>query len=541
MTAPASPIDGGEATGKRLVVFTGDPVYSVRKGIVEINDAVPGIEWLILWQAPRKSLVQLVRNQWRNLRRNGWRWIPYQAADIWQRLTRSNATELRPQDPGNRYAMASLRAMPNVRVERFDSIHAPAAQDAVKAFAPTLGLSLAAPILRTSLFSLPRLGTINLHKGRLPDYRGMPPAFWELWHDEGSVGCSIHSVDAKLDTGELIKADSINRQAFSTVRGLQLQLDELGVRLMREAVVERLGGQHTGSPQPAGGRTFRKPTLPQVGELNRRLRALERPSASTTKRMARDLVAVAAYRAWRSGVSRVLAPRITVILYHRVSDDVRDNLTVGVEQFERQMSLLRQHCQPLTLNEVLGSAQVARSDRPLVAVTFDDGYLDNCTHAAPILLRHGIPAAFFVSTGIVDSDRQFPHDLRRGNPHIPTMRWSQLRQMRDWGFAIGSHSVSHIDCAQESAERVQAELLQSKADLERELGILSPVFAYPYGGRQHMTAARLEMVKQAGYSGCLSAYGGSNLRTVDRFNVRRRGIHWEFSDKAFLMECLGLR
>ena len=56
-----------------------------------------------------------------------------------------------------------------------------------------------------------------------------------------------------------------------------------------------------------------------------------------------------------------------------------------------------------------------------------------------------------------------------------------------------------------------------------------------------MTPQRLELVKQAAFAGCLSAYGGTNVGTVDRFNVLRRGIHWEFSDDAFLFECLGLR
>jgi peptidoglycan/xylan/chitin deacetylase (PgdA/CDA1 family) len=214
---------------------------------------------------------------------------------------------------------------------------------------------------------------------------------------------------------------------------------------------------------------------------------------------------------------------------------------VGVEQFDRQMALLRAHCHVLTLDQVLATHEVLPSDRPLVAVTFDDGYLDNYTHAAPSLRRHGIPAAFFVSTGLIGQDRRFPHDVRRGNPLIPTMTWPQLREMRDQGFTIGSHSVSHIDCAAESEDIVVAELRESRERLQHELGLSDVVFAYPYGGRQHMTAQRLQCVKDAGYVGCLSAYGGSNIGRIDRYNVLRRGIHWEFTEQAFLFECLGLR
>jgi hypothetical protein len=54
-----------------------------------------------------------------------------------------------------------------------------------------------------------------------------------------------------------------------------------------------------------------------------------------------------------------------------------------------------------------------------------------------------------------------------------------------------------------------------------------------------MTPERLALVREAGYSACLSAYGGSNVASVDRFNVLRCGVNWEFSDRAFLRLCLG--
>ena len=141
--------------------------------------------------------------------------------------------------------------------------------------------------------------------------------------------------------------------------------------------------------------------------------------------------------------------------------------------------------------------------KPIVVVTFDDGYLDNYLSALPLLLRHGIPAAFFVCTGIVGTCRAFPHDIRRGNDLIPVMNWDQLREMRNRGFTIGSHSVNHIDYAAETEETVKAELTQSLAQLQREFGPGEFIFAYPYGGRQHMTPQRLELVKRAGYAACL--------------------------------------
>jgi peptidoglycan/xylan/chitin deacetylase (PgdA/CDA1 family) len=421
-----------------------------------------------------------------------------------------------------------------------NDIHASSSIAAVSDFAPDLGLSLAAPILRRPLFSLPRLGTINLHKGKLPEFRGMPPAFWEMWHDQASVGCSVHCVDDQLDTGDVIIEASVPRAPYSTVRALQLQLDEVGIELMTEAVRSLLNGSATPHPQAAGqGTTHRKPTLSQRASLRRRL-TQPVSLATVPRQLLKEARAATVCGLYRAGLRQVVTPRITVLLYHRVSDDVRDNLTVGIEQFERQMAIVAQRCRVLSIEEVLTASVIPQSPRPLIAVTFDDGYLDNYTHAAPILRRHDIPAAFFVATGIINSDRRFPHDLRRGNSAIPVMRWEQLRRMHRWGFTIGSHTVNHIDCASEPEDVVREELNRSRDALRSELGVAEPILAYPYGGRLNMTPQRLQLVREAGYLGCLAAYGGTNVRKVDRFNVLRRGISHEFSDRAFRLECLGL-
>lgn len=526
-------------TSPKIVVFTGNLSYSVRKGIDEIDRAIPGIEWLVLVHQPVKSPARLLRNQWNNLKRNGWRWIPYQLGDIAARL------RSRFQDPGQHrwrgrsVARAALAERIAIRV--LPDIHADEALRAVEAFAPTLGLSLAAPILRRPLFGIPALGTINLHKGRVPDYRGMPPAFWELWNDEQAVGCTVHRVDDKLDTGAVLRSGSVARAPYSTVGGLQLALDDMGVALMREAVADLLAGQARDTPQPPGGKTYRKPTLAQHAILERRLQDLQRAPGGALKRLAKHGLSVAAHWSWHLLLWRLLAPRVTVLLYHRVSDSARDNLTVGVEQFARHMALVRQHCQVLSIEEVVAMETVPRSRRPLVCITFDDGYRDNYEHAAQIMLRHEIPGAFFVSTGLIGTERPFPHDVRRGNAAIPMMDWDQLRAMREGGLTIGSHTVEHIDCAAEPEARVRAELTEARDRLRAELGLDSVMFAYPYGGKRHMTPERLALVRELGHSACLSAYGGVNVGRVDPFNVLRRGIHWEFSDRAFLLACLGLQ
>ncbi len=529
----------------RLVVFSGDLSFAVRKGIVELDRRIPGAEWLIVEHAPKKTIRQIVRNQLGNLERNGWRWVVYQAREVAGNVFRSSVSNAGPSTasaPGHEYALEALLARSNVRLYRTPDINGGSAITVARDFAPDLGIALASPILKEALFGTPRLGTINLHKGKVPDYRGMPPAFWEVWNGETSVGCTVHRVNAGLDKGEIVAETSVRRQRYSTVKGLQLTLDEVGIALTCDAVASVLDRSAAFRAQAPGGRSRTKPTLRQVAQLERRLQQELPQRPGLLRRILKTLVLASCLyilRPLRMAFSGT--PTVTVILYHRVSDELRDSLTVGIEQFERQMRMIREHCHPLSIEEVLRGEFPRRPAKPLVCVTFDDGYKDNFTTAVPALQRHQIPAAFFVSTGLIGTARQFDHDQRKHLAPQQNMSWDDLRQMRKDGFVIGSHSVNHIDIAAEPPEIVERELRVSLDSLRSELGTNEVILAYPFGGRENMTAQRLEMVKQAGYTGCLSAYGGFNRGAVDRWNVLRCGVHWEFSDLAFRCRSAGIR
>jgi peptidoglycan/xylan/chitin deacetylase (PgdA/CDA1 family) len=525
---------------KKIVVFTGDLNYAIRKGIVSIDRQLPGLRWLILIHAPHRRLRHVLRAQWRNLRRDGWRRVLDVANELRKRIWPERSNAVPHGAPGTEYGMEQLSSMPNVLIVNGVSIHSRAAIRAATAFAPDIGLSLAAPILKKRTFAIPALGTLNLHKGKLPEYRGMPPAFWELWNGEKSVGCTVHWVEERLDAGAVLLSAAIPCHEYSTVKGMQLRLDEIGNELVCSALAKINRGQVDGAPQGTGGRIYRKPTLRQVEQLTRRRRRFAETGNGIVKRRLKDQAKRLALVPAAKILRRVATPRVTVLLYHRVSDDARDNLTTGIEQFDRQMQLLRRHAHVVSLADLLKTREIPSSKRPLVCITFDDGYLDNHENAFPILQRNNVPAAFFVSTGLIGTDRQFPHDVRRGNRPIPMMNWSHLREMYDAGFAIGSHTVNHISCAEADESSVRQELVESLEEIRSRLGTRDVAFAYPYGGKKHMTEQRLELVKALGYVACLSAYGGSNIGSVDPFNVLRRGIHWEFSDSAFLWAAIGL-
>jgi len=521
---------------KVLIITGGLNLYPVRKGIVELVRNFPQMEWMILENAPQKSVRVLLRNQWRNIKKNGWRWVPYEAWDVMARFSLKwrHGASASGSPPGAQYSTSAVLRLPNVRYHCVPDVHREDALAQVRAFGPDLAVSLAAPILRAPLFEIPRRGTLNLHKGKLPDYRGMPPAFWEFVNGEPEVGCAIHRVDSGLDTGPILVERSLPRSRYSTVRGMQLALDELGVGLTCEAL--RLLREETviWKSQNAGGRTYTKPTLRQVAAMRKRL---SNDGALRLKRVCKEVFFWSYVRLARPLAGRYLGwrnrQRVVVLLYHRVSDELRDSLTVGIEQFDAQMEWLRHHHQVVGIADIIHGNVPRNTTRPVIAVTFDDGYLDNYEHAVPILLRHQVPAAFFVSTGMIETTEGFPHDLKRLGKALPTMTWEHLRHMRDFGFVIGSHTVTHLDCGSADMETVRRELVESRDTLKRNLDLDEVFFAYPFGGRANMSSAVLQMVKELGYAGCLSAYGGFIRGPIDSYNIERTGIGANHAMLAF--------
>ena len=99
-----------------------------------------------------------------------------------------------------------------------------------------------------------------------------------------------------------------------------------------------------------------------------------------------------------------------ILIYHRVSDEARDfwGVTTSPERFAEQIEAVKSVRRIVPLSELAGAVGKRRSsDKPLAAITFDDGYQDVLTNAAPILERLDAPSTLFVVSGLVDQPREF--------------------------------------------------------------------------------------------------------------------------------------
>jgi peptidoglycan/xylan/chitin deacetylase (PgdA/CDA1 family) len=98
-----------------------------------------------------------------------------------------------------------------------------------------------------------------------------------------------------------------------------------------------------------------------------------------------------------------------ILLYHRVAALTPDvhRLCVTPANFRAHMAHLREHYVPISLEELAEGARRGRLPDDAVAVTLDDGCLDNLDAASEILLDLGVPATFFVTTERLGEAREF--------------------------------------------------------------------------------------------------------------------------------------
>lgn len=219
-------------------------------------------------------------------------------------------------------------------------------------------------------------------------------------------------------------------------------------------------------------------------------------------------------------LSRPVPVKIPILEYHAV--DLRPipgaagrQLTLSVTRFQQEMDYLAAHgYTTVTLDEIYAAMQaLVKLPAKSVAITFDDGYLDNYTLAYPILRAHKFCATFFVITNAVG--------------HAGFMTWDQLRQMHASGMSIESHTVHHWDLDRLSQDELVSELTQSRNAIAAEVGQVPAALSYP-GGNYSLRVAIA--AQAAGYILAVTNQPGLLMSSMSQFAWPRYGV----GDKASL-------
>jgi len=158
-----------------------------------------------------------------------------------------------------------------VKVVRVPTLNGPEARAALAG--ADVAVSLDNALLSEATFSVPAHGTINVHHGAVPGYRGGPPVFWELADGRESVGFTVHGIDAGIDTGPVLATGEVPIAKRATLT------ETLAATLpvLHDASLDALervlaSGEIEGAPQQPGGRARTTPTLRDYLRVRRALR-----------------------------------------------------------------------------------------------------------------------------------------------------------------------------------------------------------------------------------------------------------------------------
>ena len=223
---------------------------------------------------------------------------------------------------------------------------------------------------------------------------------------------------------------------------------------------------------------------------------------------------------------RLVAP---ILAYHAVHPDRQDVINVSPHRFARQMQWLADHgFRGVSLQTYQKAVASQSPEAPrMVAITFDDGYLDNLTHALPILQKHRFNATIFIVPGRVGTGMIHDEAWLQQFPSVPPaayayLDWSHLELLQATGVELGSHTVTHPLLDQLSLSEQESEIKESKRLLESRLNAPVTSFCYPAG---HFTDDCLRFVREAGYGqAVVTPYQSGQIRDGE-FTLKRAGLY----------------
>ncbi len=185
---------------------------------------------------------------------------------------------------------------------------------------------------------------------------------------------------------------------------------------------------------------------------------------------------------------------VPILMYHHVGNPADSpGLNVSIKTFEQQMEFLKVHqynvmSLPYLMKLIKAGEQIPSKT---VAVTFDDGNVDNFTNAFPVLKKMNFPATIFMITRNINQEGWLSEE--------------DLKILHESNITIGSHTVNHAFLPNLKRQEVAFELRASKKKLERTLFYPVTLFSYPAGG---VSKEARDLVEKEGYEGAVTTNYG---------------------------------
>lgn len=198
---------------------------------------------------------------------------------------------------------------------------------------------------------------------------------------------------------------------------------------------------------------------------------------------------------------------IPILMYHSISNADPDNrLLVPVDQFSEQIKWLSESgFTPMLMGDVLKAFETGQVPEKPVAITFDDGYVDNYTDAYRILKENNMAGTFFIITDNTDKSGDY-------------LNLEMLKEMLNDGMAIENHTSNHLELDSLSVDDKLLSIKTAKDFIKEKLGIESKYLCYPVGKYDEET---IEVAKSIGIEAAVTTEGGFSNVNNGLFELKR--------------------
>ncbi|AMR28783.1 hypothetical protein A0257_17900 [Hymenobacter psoromatis] len=225
-------------------------------------------------------------------------------------------------------------------------------------------------------------------------------------------------------------------------------------------------------------------------------------------------------------MARAVPEFIPVLMYHKIPDApiaTKHQIFVTKENFAKHLAYFKSHAiTPITFRDyqdfASGRRPLAEFPKRPIVLTFDDGYTDNYTNLLPLMQQYGYRGVLYLLGDFEVRHNQWDLAVDPTEPRADIMNEAQKRAFVAAGWEIGAHTQTHPRLAALPPAEAAAEISQSKAELERRLGIEIQSFAYPYGDFSPETK---RLVAEAGFRFAVATDSGGLHLEDDRLQIFR--------------------
>jgi len=273
------------------------------------------------------------------------------------------------------------------------------------------------------------------------------------------------------------------------------------------------------------------------------------------------------YSGIADSIISALKGRLCILCYHRITRPGSGFKYLGVPQdvFEEHILFLMRHFCIVSFDEAIERFKAKAKGKPLLVLTFDDGYRDNYLYAFPVLKKYQLVGTIFLTADYIGTEQRFwwdrvadiavkntglkekgfmideinlslkklreeererrIEDLRQrfgcsetSEKERDILSWDEIKEMAGYGIDFGSHTLTHPDLTLLKEGELRKEISRSKEVLEGVLKRNISGFSYPYGFYNDDVKG---IVRESSYSYARTGSNGFNSYGQDVFALRR--------------------